>query len=87
MPQLDIAAYNTVNYILIGLFWLYFAIVYIAASYTVEKIIAGSYFKFSLVLVALVIVLSIKNLSNAAESNTILVEKNASESTSIVEQL
>lgn len=79
MPQLDIATYNTVNYILIGLFWLYFAIVYIAASYTVEKIIAGSYFKFSLVLVALVVVLSIKGLNNAADSNTNLVEKNNSE--------
>lgn len=87
MPQLDIATYNTVNYILIGLFWLYFAIVYIAASYTVEKIIAGSYFKFSLVLVALVVVLSIKGLNNAAESNTNLVEKNISEIVSNIEQI
>lgn len=67
MPQLDIVTYNYINLSLFLVFWAYFAMLYVAVSYSMHKVSAGVYFKFTTVVSALVTVLSLKSLDVLSE--------------------
>lgn len=62
MPQLDLVTYTSVNLTLFLSFWIYFAVLYVAVSYTMQKIYAGVYFKFYMVLSTLITVYSVMEL-------------------------
>lgn len=81
MPQLDIVTYNYINLSLFLVFWAYFAMLYVAVSYSMHKVSAGVYFKFTSVVSALVTVLSLRNIdvmseSTDLESSVVLVKSN-----------
>lgn len=80
MPQLDIITYNYINVSLFIVFWAYFAMLYVAVSYSMHKVSAGVYFKFTSVVSALVTVLSLKCLDALTESadleNSVVCVKN-----------
>lgn len=61
MPQLDIVTYNITSSILLVSFWIYFAVLYIAVSYTSQKLAAAFYFKFYIILTSLLIVHSLSS--------------------------
>lgn len=82
MPQLDIVTYNYINLSLFLVFWAYFAMLYVAVSYSMHKVSAGVYFKFTSVVSALVTVLSLRNIdvmseSTDLESSVVLVKSNS----------
>lgn len=62
MPQLDLVTYNFINISLFLSFWIYFAVLYIAVSYTMQKISAGIYFKFFMLLSTLLVVYAIMDI-------------------------
>lgn len=63
MPQLDIVTYNFINTSLMLIFWTYFAIMYLAVSYSMQKITVGVFFKFVTTVSTLITVISIRNVS------------------------
>ena len=63
MPQLDIVTYNFINTSLMLIFWTYFAIMYLAVSYSMQKVTVGVFFKFITTVSTLITVISIRNVS------------------------
>lgn len=59
MPQLDITTYTITNITLLLAFWIYFSTLYIAVSYTMQKVYVSVYFKFYTILISLISVLSV----------------------------
>jgi uncharacterized membrane protein len=68
MPQLDLTTYNFTSVALLLSFWTYFSLLYIAVSYTSQKISAAYYFKFYYILAALLIVYALE-VENSTESS------------------
>lgn len=62
MPQLDIVTYNYINLSLFLVFWLHFAILYVAVSYTMQKVSTGIYFKFVTLMGLLLTLSAIRNI-------------------------
>lgn len=60
MPQLDLTTYNLTSLILLLAFWTYFSLLYVAVSYTSQKIAAAFYFKFYTILVSTLLVYSLE---------------------------
>ena len=59
MPQLDITTYTITNITLFLTFWAYFSTLYVAVSYTMQKVYVSVYFKFYTVFITMLSVLSI----------------------------
>lgn len=68
MPQLDLTTYNVTSVLLLLSFWTYFSLLYVAVSYTSQKISAAFYFKFYYILAALLIVYALE-VDNSEESS------------------
>jgi len=77
MPQLDIVTYNITSSFLLVSFWTYFAALYIAVSYTSQKISAAYYFKFYTILISILLVyaLEVSSSNNNNNLNNILIKK------------
>jgi hypothetical protein len=70
MPQLDLVTYNITSSLLLASFWTYFTVLYVAVSYTSQKISAAYYFKFYTILSSILIVYALEvNNSNLIKNN------------------
>lgn len=67
MPQLDLTTYNFASSALLLSFWTYFSLLYVAVSYTSQKVSAAYYFKFYYILAALLVVYALE-VENSVES-------------------
>lgn len=80
MPQLDLSTYNITSTVLLLAFWTYFSLLYIAVSYTSQKIASAYYFKFYIVLISILAVNSLeisndKNLDSSENFESSVVFK------------
>jgi len=78
MPQLDFTTYNIIGILLLVLFWTYFSVLYVAVSYTSQKLAAAFYFKFYIILVSLLLVYALE-----VENNDILKNSSCNDSINI----
>lgn len=60
MPQLDLTSYSFTSVMLLLAFWTYFSLLYVAVSYTSQKLAAAYYFKFYQILATLLIVYALE---------------------------
>lgn len=67
MPQLDLTTYNFASSTLLLSFWTYFSLLYVAVSYTSQKVSAAYYFKFYYILAAMLVVYALE-VENSVES-------------------
>lgn len=68
MPQLDILNFYIISSILLVTFWTYFAFLYIAVSYTSQKLAAALYFKFYIILLSIIFLYSL-DLKNTDDNS------------------
>jgi len=59
MPQLDITTYTITNFTLFLAFWAYFSVLYIAVSYTMQKVYVSVYFKFYTIFITILAIKSV----------------------------
>lgn len=60
MPQLDLTSYSFTSVMLLLAFWTYFSLLYVAVSYTSQKLASAYYFKLYQVLATLLIVYALE---------------------------
>ena len=78
MPQLDITVFNTISALLLGLFLTYSAFLYVAVSYSFHKATSAYYFKFYILISALLILRSISETGENENKNFEFVNNKAS---------
>ena len=69
MPQLDITTYNSIVTLLFGLFMIYSSLIYVAVSYSFHKAASSYYFKFYILVSALLILRSVAEVRESENTN------------------
>lgn len=77
MPQLDLVTYNITGTLLLLAFWTYFSLLYVAVSYTSQKLASAYYFKFYTILISILAVNALEISDNKnTEQNLVIFELN-----------
>jgi len=72
MPQLELSTFYITSSLLFIAFWAYFAILYIAVSYAMQKNSASIYFKFYIVFISTLSVWSLIAINQNNKKNYII---------------